>query len=706
MPASPNVGNYPFPFKHIPDISAEASRQIRRNFEAVFNQPTGSQFDAIIDPLLTQSSHATHQYKNLTDLVASESWPTTHTFRVGVKNQADVTIQDGGSVSITSNGDLVLFGLGEPMQDATHVGWTWSTIFANAGQQVYYYNLSIGNGGAVSAVQNGGVAIYDACYFGTGVSSPISTGNTTVFSRDCRFHDTQFLNAGIGQAQTSYFFDCEFIGGLNVSVNVICYVQGGLIGTGGAATLTIGGSGTASISASIQANLVVSSTSSTPTTVNNIGGGQGGTVTVSATTPQVTVTGEWAGVTFSNAATHPRRFSGSCSSMDFTGPGKLDVQNTTSTVTLRGDGIRADLHNASGSLSCVGMTNSGVWVVVPSGTGGSVTVDSGSKNSIVIVDGKHGTSFGGITNSGTNVRIITEDDDSLSGPTSPIVQQLRNMIASGPPGEDGEDGLDGATGPAGPRGASGAAGAKGVQGPQGPPGEDGVDGEDGSPGIPGPTGAQGAPGATGARGPAGLQGPPGDDGEDGLDGLGGPTGPRGAAGAAGPRGTQGLQGPPGEDGEDGDQGPPGPPGAAVNYKAGNITVSFAGSTGTAGAAAQSGGGWFVRIGNMVMFEIVMSITNIGSWTGNLVINCLPYNITDSSPTMGTSGIPFVVDIATGAGNVVSAVGRGSVGSKTFLIAYRTAASAAPAGFLLIGAGQTAATIVVLATGTYYTSDPF
>lgn len=38
MTATPNSSPFRFPFKHIPDISSEASRQIRRNFEAIQTQ--------------------------------------------------------------------------------------------------------------------------------------------------------------------------------------------------------------------------------------------------------------------------------------------------------------------------------------------------------------------------------------------------------------------------------------------------------------------------------------------------------------------------------------------------------------------------------------------------------------------------------------------------------------------------------------------
>lgn len=145
MPTSPNVGNYGFPFKHIPDISAEAAREIRRNFEAVFNRPNADLFDAVIDPILTTSDVANHIYPNLTTLLAAESWLPGRLFNVGVRQRFDIAIIEPNSpLDMSTKGNLALFGLANIIPTASLKPWNWAQLGTTATQQVFYYNLTIG----------------------------------------------------------------------------------------------------------------------------------------------------------------------------------------------------------------------------------------------------------------------------------------------------------------------------------------------------------------------------------------------------------------------------------------------------------------------------------------------------------------------------------------------------------------------------------
>lgn len=383
-------------------------------FDAVVN----GEFDAYLDPTLAASNPGSHEYLCLNDLLTYESWGVTKTFRVGVRQHANIPIVESSACLLTGRGDLALFGLGAAaVLDGTHLGaWNMaSALFCDASQQVFYKNLSFG--GITSAIQNGGVMHMDNC----DINSPINPTAVNIFTstfRNCRFSSSVFLQSSGSTNAT--FIGCDILGHLDISTGVVCRFIGGSIGRTGGSNITIHNSGVGIISGDLYSNLIISTSATQACVVHNTGG-VGAGVTVSATAPQVAVTGDWADVTFSGtpAATSPRRFSGSCESLDFAGPGKVDVQNTLQNfsrkVTLRGNGIHASLHMAQGPISCVGVTNSRIDAQM-TGAGGGFTLDVASANNLVTLSGHNGGTFGGITNSGTNNRIITEDTDSYLVP--------------------------------------------------------------------------------------------------------------------------------------------------------------------------------------------------------------------------------------------------------------------------------------------------
>lgn len=562
MPASPNVGNYPFPFKHIPDISAEASRRIRRNFEALLNIPSNSQFDAIIDPTLVSSNAQNHRYKNLGDLIASESWSVTHTFKVGVKTQANIAITETyavGATDIRGRGDLALFGLGQPVVDGSHACWQWQTLQCDTAQQIYYYNLSLGGFLSVT-LQSGGQGYADNCYIESGLSSPLASGvSSNLIARDCYIGGNWFLQSGAGQAQTVELYDCHLVGGLTVSNLVTATVQGGTIGTGGSKTLTVSGTGIAYVQSAVLADVSVTGTGSNVVIVNSA---VGGNVSVSATVPNVAIVGEWTSITFSGVPIGLRRYQGSADSIDFTGPGQVIHANYVggAAVKLRGKGIQAFLTMQQGGAQGIGLIDS--QVLADFGTAVTFALDVNCLRNLCLLSGTHQAGWGGTTDSGTNNRIITETDDSFVATT--IINFINGAGLRGRDGIDGEDGLDGFPGPPGAPGAPGATGAAGT-GSRGQAGEDGEDGLDGLPGQ---------QGATGQAGAQGVQGKPVDgiDGDDGFDGFPGPPGPAGATGPQGPQGKPGMDGFDGDDGLPGNDGKPGAVCIVTKYGVGTTAV--------------------------------------------------------------------------------------------------------------------------------------
>lgn len=538
---------------HYNDLPAEAQRKILRDFQALAAaiREVPTIFDATIDPDFVRSDPSEHQYINLTELIANESWATHTIFNVGVVQRAtNRIIEPNPSLDITAKGDLALFSIAPFIFDINHLAWEWATLAGSTGQQVFLTGLSMDTFGDGSSHQITSVCslVLNDCNIGAGTST-ISDRNLTAYST--QFAAVLAQSSG-GLGITQLFYSCNAQEGVAAGNLASVVWSGGEVGAAGGGSIQVTGTGKMMFSGVVApgTQCTVSTTTTTPVIIANTGGAAG-TVAVSTTTAQVSVFGDWSAVSFTGTPTTARSFVGSCLSLDFTGPGRVNVQNTFNDsnhgVTLRGDGVHANIHLHAGSLQCKALTNSYMSCVVPSGTGGSISLDTSSHNNVLILDGSHGTSFGGITNSGTLNRILTEDTDSL------IASTILTLINSGAfswdgNGREGPEGEMGPPGPPGDRGVTGAAGAPGTPGPQGPPG---LDGEDGIPGVDGRDGSSGAPGTNGVQGPQGAQGPPGDEGPEGPEGLPGPKGDTGTTGATGKQGVPGADGPPGQDGVDG-----------------------------------------------------------------------------------------------------------------------------------------------------------
>jgi hypothetical protein len=138
--------NHRVPFPYIHGLSKTDQFQLEEDFEYIVGlipEPTAALFDAIIDPTLTASDPTQHEYVNLTELLANETW--TGLFNVGVRQSAEVPIVEPlNGLSLAGKGDLSLFGLGAFIADVTHHAWDWSTITVPQGQQLFLQNLAIG----------------------------------------------------------------------------------------------------------------------------------------------------------------------------------------------------------------------------------------------------------------------------------------------------------------------------------------------------------------------------------------------------------------------------------------------------------------------------------------------------------------------------------------------------------------------------------
>lgn len=424
MPTSPNVGHYPFPFKHIPDVSAAAAREIRRNFEAVFNLQAASEFDAIIDPTLTASNPSLHFYKNLTELAANETWDTDHTFHVGVKAHHNVPIVEPGSaVDISTRGDLVLFGLGGPRNS----GATWNLLITtSAAQTVFYHNLGLG-GFLNSVVQNGagGTMVADGCFFYT-TTSPVGVSIGACFLNDCYADGSLFFQGTAGSLQKVWMTSCLVSLELNFGTRTQAYVQGGAIGFNGGNGLTITGVSDVYAESDIQSNLTITSTGSNVSVVNT---GVGTNVSVSSTAPSVSVYGDWTAVSFTGVSAALRRFQGSGDSIDFTGPGQVIHTNKTAgfKVKLRGVGVQAMVMLQQGAVQCLSLVDSQVMATFA--TAAAFTLDASSTRCLCLLSGTHQAGWVFTTNSGTNNRIITETDDTFV--TSPPAAGIPPSILNG-----------------------------------------------------------------------------------------------------------------------------------------------------------------------------------------------------------------------------------------------------------------------------------
>lgn len=136
------------PFKRITGLPERAQFEIERDFIDVLEQitPTPSVFDAIIDPELSASDPGTHQYVNLTELVANETWASHELFNIGVVERGATQIVEAlgsGSLDVTHVGDIALFGLADFTGGVgSRLAWDWTPLNMNVGQMLFLHNLS------------------------------------------------------------------------------------------------------------------------------------------------------------------------------------------------------------------------------------------------------------------------------------------------------------------------------------------------------------------------------------------------------------------------------------------------------------------------------------------------------------------------------------------------------------------------------------
>ena len=107
-----------------------------------------------------------------------------------------------------------------------------------------------------------------------------------------------------------------------------------------------------------------------------------------------------------------------------------------------------------------------------------------------------------------------------------------------------------------------------------------------------------------------------------------------------------------------------------DYEEGTFTSSLIGSTGTAGAHAQTGGASsYVKVGKMVHVQGSGYLTNVGSYTGSARISGLPFTNNDDPGSIAMSAFPCSVD--TSASGFPKGIG-GNVAYQAVAINLKTA----------------------------------
>lgn len=599
------------PYPYVSGLPAEAQRELERNFLALQQQitPTATMFQAYIDSELDASTPETHEYINLTELVAGETttWDASTTFNVGVRGRIDTPITEptGSTTAITIPGNLYMACFGDAAYGANRANgpqpWdlNGNYVFGGTGSAshdgvvLWCHGLNIYNAGADISPKPfykadtvyGGTLVLTDCQWDSAYRPVSSTrkfdGATdwTFYARDSRIKGnpinlTDSLECAVNWVQvdlllyesidfhSQVWWDGGTITGQGLTKVISLYKSGKKY-----INVKNGSAFAASGGASID-TWYVDPTQTTEWFIRNDGqfGTQAMSLLVAANSGIGQVFGTYRGISWSGTAS--KVFNGRVQTgpVDITGPIQLQmdaVLDAAQQITLRGSGVQGFLNvsgNAAPLVKFINVDYSTLFLNVR-GASQPITLDSASTGNIVVLGGTDDTSSfpTAYTDAGTRNRIITNRTDSVV--TSAVTLAVNTVLSSMPPA--GQDGEDGEPGPAGPPGAAGAAGATGstgsagstgAQGPAGNPGPPGVDGEDGSDGAPGPQGVRGPMGPTGGTGDPG---PPGDEGEIGPPG---PKGDTGTTGTAGTQGAMGPQGPPGDEGEKGDPGETGPQG--------------------------------------------------------------------------------------------------------------------------------------------------
>lgn len=474
----------PVPHRWISELPPQAQKEIERNFLHLQGQiPTGAVtiFNAVIDPALTVSNAGSHSYKNLTDLVASETWSTTTLFCVAVLGRPGTDIVETSNIILP--GPLALYAAGASSPtlikyDATGNRPTWDfhdfTINAANGW-VSLFNLELWNKGAGSITPFGAGNVYlENCHvhgLNVGQNAQRITNVATGMLIGER---TYFESTSFGATGGTYLTDCHYIYLLNQVLGVSAgdfWWDGGSFG--GLGTLTVSGTHPffmrAESSVAIgdisggPSGMVVNLQSSGAMTMdyNDVGGAGGATLAVTAAAGHTKVTGTaWGTITVSgNSGNNLRSFDIAeiNATIDFTGPGNLRANigggGNASKVILRGSSIRADLQIDGGTgpfIALVGCTDSVVTAELNARAAGAqaYTIDAGSARCVIMLNAHRANFSVASTNAGTNCLVIDELSGGVPGPPgSPGVQG--NPGPPGPPGDDGEPGEQGTPGSTG-----------------------------------------------------------------------------------------------------------------------------------------------------------------------------------------------------------------------------------------------------------------
>lgn len=446
MPAS--LPAQRLPFTTFPGIPQEAGRRIWRDFEELIRTLPSSPtiFDAIIDSQLTASDSTNHRYKNLGDLLASETLVVGTRFNVGVK-QGATAIDDSAGVGthgVASGCILGLWGIQPGMSQASSSvpAWNWQPCTLG-GSTLILSGLHIGGTG-VSA--QGTIIGYQSHFASTvtGVGASGVSGGTYVEYTECVFDGNISASGSIAVGQTANFYNCIFNANLDLGAGnnlTRCQVYGGkIVGnlttwgtTGTSCYISVDECGAATLGATGVFHATNGASVNVTTSQNMHVTGNFSTLTMAAA--QYTNIG---GSPFTANHTFKGTTSGTC---DFTGPGRLDtitgVPFSGNQVILRGDNVHADImafEFTIPAVNCIGLKHSQIRLTLEDQGDGTkpYAFDAASHNNILIMAGgaecqfKTGTFITPGTDAGTKNRVITEITDSyiLSPPAGGIPSNM------------------------------------------------------------------------------------------------------------------------------------------------------------------------------------------------------------------------------------------------------------------------------------------
>lgn len=458
-----SIPSLKLPFSNIAGLPVEAQRQIRRNFEEVAKnlQPSSSNlFNAIIDPTLASSNAAAHQYKNLSDLLSSETWTLATTFCVAVIMRPGSTITETSTLSLPGNLSMMALGMGAPSAPTAYGGpassrATWDLnghqVTATNGTWISLYGMHIQSSAALTSsipFATANVYMNNCLLLG---QDPVSTGTLRInqvtsgllITADSVFFDSQAQGVRTYHLNTDYAF---FTGTSNLNIGQFGEVTwlGGSISapfSGSTKTMQVTGANLVVLcfdSVGLQLGTQIAgfqmsgSISATGSTYLRYNGALGMNLTVSAAAGPVWVEGNsFSSLVQSGNTGQPRQYNmgiggtGTTAVVDITGPCLARIESinnsgSSGVAKFRGSGIRADLHllvtASGGGIQLIGCTDSFITVDLPPPTLGSQAwaIDAASARCILIASGVTNSNFSvASTNAGTKCRVITEGGDTL-----------------------------------------------------------------------------------------------------------------------------------------------------------------------------------------------------------------------------------------------------------------------------------------------------